>query len=289
MEWASAAQGGYDDMLSMGREYRGPLGFPYRWIQSGTTIAESLRPHLSTLYDACAHVSIVACRRSSICTIDNLLPTDLGWYSMSGTSRCRYMRRHLARWMTCYLYPQGRPNAGDWDLCLHGMGSGPPKAAALLNIGSYGRALVFRKAFAKALGREYSIYDLVCFLCLAAGELRKEVAASRRRKVCKGILRRGGRYLVQRYDGARTRYIGSCDSLGEAKKLYARGTRSRMAKSGQRARIVKSAQRARMRGVYPFRDKYQAFLWRDGVRVYVGLYRSKAAAAAAIRARRNDA
>ena len=94
-----------------------------------------------------------------------------------------------------------------WGLCLNGMGSGPPKAAALLNIDSYRRALVFRTAFAKALGRGYSIYDLICFLCLAVVELRKEVAASRRRAVSKGIHRRGDRYLVQWYDGKRFRYI----------------------------------------------------------------------------------
>ena len=116
------------------------------------------------------------------------------------------MRRHLARWMTCYLYPQGRPDAAGWDLRLNGMGSGPPKAAAPLNIDSYRRALVFRKAFSKALGRGYSIYDLICFLCLAFVELRKEVAASRRRAVSKGIHRRGDRYLVQWYDGKRFRY-----------------------------------------------------------------------------------
>ena len=191
--------------------------------------------------------------------------------------------------MTCYLYPQGRPNAADWDLCLHGMGSGPPKAAALLNIDSYARALVFRKAFSKALGRGYSIYDLACFVCLAIGELRKEVAASRRRGVCKGIHRRGARYLVQWYDATRTRYIGSRDSLCEAKKLYARAARSGTPGVRRDSWKAKSGQGACMRGVYSFRDKYQAFLWRGGVRVYVGLYRTKAAAAAAIRARRNDA
>ena len=287
MEWTIAAQGGYDDMLNLGWEYHGPQGFPYRWIKSGTKIAESFRPHLSILYDAC--VSIVSCPRPSICTIDSLLPKDLGWYSMSGTSRCMYMRRHLARWMTCYLYPQGHPDAADWDLCLNGMGSGPPKAAALLNIDSYRRALVFRKAFSKALGRGYSIYDLICFLCLAVVELRKEVAASRWPVVSKGIHRRGDRYLVQLYDGQRSRYIGSCDSVLAAKKLYARAVRSGTPGVRRVSLKAKSGQGARMRGVYSFRDKYQAFLWRDGVRVYVGLYRTKAAAAAAIRARQFDA
>ena len=48
---------------------------------------------------------------------------------------------------------------------------------------------------------------------------------------------------------------------------------------------AKAGQAARMRGVYAFRDKYQAFVWRDGVREYVGLYRTKAAASSAIRPR----
>ena len=274
MQWSCATQGVYEDMLSMGRRYGGPQGFPYRWIQSGTAIAVSLRPHLSTLYDAC--VSIVVSRRPSISNIDRLLPADLGLYSTS----CRYMRRHLARWMSMYLYPQGRPNAADWDLCLHGMGSGPPKAAALLKIGSHAGACVVRKACAKALGREYSLYDLACFLCLAAGELRKEIAAARRRRVCKGINRRGARYVVQWYDGTRTRYIGSCHTRSEAKNLYAKAARA-----GTRG----FRRDARMKGVHPFRDKYQAFLRRDGVREYLGLYRTQAAAAAAIRVRRNDA
>ena len=59
MEWTIAAQGGYDDMLNLGWEYHGPQGFPYRWINSGTKIAESLRPHLSTLYDACVSIVLV--------------------------------------------------------------------------------------------------------------------------------------------------------------------------------------------------------------------------------------
>ena len=141
----------------------------------------------------------------------------------------------------------------------------------------------------RALGRGHSIYDLICFLCLAVVELRKEVAASRRRAVSKGIHRRGDRYLVQWYGGKRSRYIGSCDSLLAAKKLYARAARSGTPGVRRVSLKAKSGQGARMRGVYSFRDKYQAFLWRDGVRVYVGLYRTKAAAAAARRARQNGA
>ena len=52
MQWTCAMQGVYEDMPSMGRLYGGPQGFPYRWIQSGTAIAVSLRPHLSAVYDA---------------------------------------------------------------------------------------------------------------------------------------------------------------------------------------------------------------------------------------------
>ena len=220
MEWVAAMQGVYEDMLKLGRAYRGPQGFPYRWIKNGTDIAESLRPHLSMLYGAC--VSISVCSRPSLCAIGSLLPPILGWYSMSSTGRCMYMRRHLARWMTCYLYPQGHPNAADWELCLNGMGSGTPRAAALLGINTYGRALVFRKVFAKASGRAYSLYDLSCFLCLSVAALRREVDIVRRRAVCKGIHRRGDRYLVQVYDGTRSRYIGSRGSVSAAKRLYAR-------------------------------------------------------------------
>ena len=188
--------------------------------------------------------------------------------------------------MLCYVYPHGQSNAADWNLCLNGMGSGPPKAAAVLNIVSYPRALALRKVLSKALGRGYSIYDLVCFLCLAAGELRKEVGALRRRGVCKGIHFRGGRYLVQWYDGTRSRYVGSCASLCEAKKLYTKAARLGKSKVGLRAGMTRSRKHACTRGVCFFRGKYQAFLRCDGVRVYIGLYRSEAAAAAAIRARR---
>ena len=87
MEWTLASQRVYDDMPKLGREYEGPQGFPYRWIKSGTQIAESLRVHLSTLYDAC--VRIVACSRPTISTIDSILPAALGWYSLSGNSRCK--------------------------------------------------------------------------------------------------------------------------------------------------------------------------------------------------------
>ena len=131
---------------------------------------------------------------------------------MSGASQCCYMRRHLCRWMTCYLYPQGRPNADDWTLCQYGMGTGPPKAARSLRVQSYARAQVFRKACAKALGRGYSMYDLSCFLCLAATRLVKEVAAARRRAVCRGI--RGCRASISfRYGTANGR---SMSGLGAA-------------------------------------------------------------------------
>ena len=33
MEWALAALGSYDEMLKVCRAYRGPQGFPYRWIK----------------------------------------------------------------------------------------------------------------------------------------------------------------------------------------------------------------------------------------------------------------
>ena len=89
--------------------------------------------------------------------------------------------------------------------------------------------------------------------------------------------------------GARAHYIGYCDSRRAAKTLYARAARSGTPGVRRVSLKAKSGQGARMRGVYSFRDKHQAFLWRDGVRVYVGLYRTKAAAAAAIRARQNDA
>ena len=77
MEWALAALGSYDEMLKVCRAYRGPQGFPYRWIKDGTEIAESVRPHLSDLYEAC--VSIVACRRPSMSVIDSMLPDVMGW------------------------------------------------------------------------------------------------------------------------------------------------------------------------------------------------------------------
>ena len=93
MQWSLASEGVYRDMLSIGRRYVGPQGFPYHWIHSGTAIAVSLLPHLSTLYDAC--VRIAASPRPSIASIDKLLPADLGRYSSS----CMYMRRHLARWL----------------------------------------------------------------------------------------------------------------------------------------------------------------------------------------------
>ena len=73
IQWADAAAGGYDAMLKKAGEYHGPQGFPYRWISSGRIIAQSLRPHLRALYDAC--VLIVACPRPSICAIDRLLPS----------------------------------------------------------------------------------------------------------------------------------------------------------------------------------------------------------------------
>ena len=60
---------------------------------------------------------------------------------------------------------------------------------------------------------------------------------------------------------------------------------------GGKAAVTRMARgdAADLRGVYAFRDKCQAFFRRDGVRVYVGVFRSKAAAAAAIRARRQHA
>ena len=64
MQWSLAAEGVYRDMLSIGRRYVGPQGFPYQWVLSGTAIAVSILPHLHSLYDAC--VRIAACTRPSI-------------------------------------------------------------------------------------------------------------------------------------------------------------------------------------------------------------------------------
>ena len=76
MEWALAALGAGKEMLKVSRAYRGPQAFPYRWIKDGAEIAESVRPHLSDLYEACD--SIVACRRPSMCVIDSRLPHSWG-------------------------------------------------------------------------------------------------------------------------------------------------------------------------------------------------------------------
>ena len=123
MDWAIAVRGTYEDMLAAGRSYGGRQGFPYRWLPSGTEVAESLGPYLGTLYDACA--GIAALRIPSFSAIDSMLPQELGRYSMTRRSKCAYLRRHLARWMTRWLYPRGVPDAADWDLCLNGMGRAP--------------------------------------------------------------------------------------------------------------------------------------------------------------------
>ena len=83
--------------------------------------------------------------------MNRLLPADLGKYSMSEASRCKYMRRHLARWMRVFAYPQVRSTSADWNLMLHGMGKGPTKGASALGINTFARAAVFTRAFSKVL------------------------------------------------------------------------------------------------------------------------------------------
>ena len=95
-------------------------------------------------------------------------------------------------------------NAADWGLCINGTGSGPPRAAAILTIDSCRQALVFRKALVKAFGHGYSIYYVLCFLCLAASELRRELLSTRSRAVSKGVHRRGEQFTNR----ARQRYGG---------------------------------------------------------------------------------
>ena len=81
--------------------------------------------------------------------VNRLLPADLGRYSMSQTSRCKYMRRHLVRWMCVFVYPQGRATSADWHLMERGMGQGPSKGASALGINTFARAAVFTRAFSK--------------------------------------------------------------------------------------------------------------------------------------------
>ena len=219
MDWAISVRGTYEDMLAAGRSYGGRQGFPYRWIPSGTEVAESLGPYLGTLYDAC--VGIAALRIPSFSAIDSMLPQELGRYSMTTRSKCAYMRRHLARWMTRWLYPRGVPDARDWDLCLNGMGRAPRATAKLLKITSYEVAILFRRRLSRALGRKYSLFDLVCFLCLASNAIRSELKTVQRRSTRAGIVQRGSRFLVQHWDGGRMRYLGSVGTLREARSLYA--------------------------------------------------------------------
>ena len=69
---------------------------------------------------------------------------------MSEASRCKYMRRHLVRWMCVFVYPQVRSTAADWNLMLRGMGKGPNEGASALGINTFAKAVVFTRAFSKA-------------------------------------------------------------------------------------------------------------------------------------------
>ena len=121
----------------------------------------------------------------------------------------------------------------------------------------------------KALGGwKYNIYDLVCFLCLASSALCREVSG-RYKTPPTGIRRRGSRYHVQRCINMRTVHLGTCGTLSEAKELYARGVRVVRKKLKQL--------------VYRHRNSYTAYVRERGVRQYLGAFRSKTAALAAIR------
>ena len=119
----------------------------------------------------------------------------------------------------------------------------------------------------KALGgRKYNIYDLACFLCLANSALCSEV---RRKARPTGIFKRGSRYHVQRCKNKKTVYLGSCGTLTEAKKLYARGVRVVRKKLKQL--------------VYLVGNSYIAHVREGGARKHLGAFRSRTAALAAIR------
>lgn len=67
----------------------------------------------------------------------------------------------------------------------------------------------------------------------------------------------------------RTVHLGTCGTLSEAKELYARGART-----GVRKKLKQL--------VYRHRNSYTAYVRERGVRQYLGAFRSKTAALAAI-------
>ena len=279
-QWAQAMRSSLDRMIRAGQEYDDRQRFPYPWIKDGTQIAVSLRSRLRQIHEAC--ICIGTHSHASMSVVDQLLPSDMGWYSVSATRRCQYMRRHLARWISCFVYPHGRVEPADWNLCLHGMGSGPPRAAAILGIDSYVQANIVRRAVGKALQRPYSLYDLACFLCLQCTALSMEILATRRRAVATGIHRRRENFIVQWYDGARTHHVGTVKNLAAARKLYASAVRLGM--PAARHAYLKTIKHDKFKGVYSRGGKYQAWGFHDSKKHYIGLYASKAKAAAAVAA-----
>ena len=115
----------------------------------------------------------------------------------------------------------GGARLGRLGLCVNGMGRGPRVTAQLLKITSYEVAILFRRRLSRALGRKYSLFDLVCFMCLVSKEIRDELKTVERRSQRAGIVQRGSRFLVQHRVRGCMRYLGSVGTLREARALYA--------------------------------------------------------------------
>jgi hypothetical protein len=267
-----------------GQAYSGPKTFPYRWIKDGATIALSLLPHVRSLYESCL---IIAKRRQpTMKFIDDTLPLNLGRYSMSRSEKCPYMRRQLARWMAVWLYPRACGGEPDWDLSVHGMGSGPKAAATLIHVLDYRDALRALDYIRPYYDGYYGLHDLVCCLCLALNALRRKIAELRRRASLPGVQKKGKLFAVRVWDGTTQVHVGMAITKNKAAELRANAARRIKRGTFSLARkVIKPAVKkgsSKYVGVSQFRDTWQAYCDKNGVRVHLGQFKSERLAAKAV-------
>jgi len=97
--------------------YKGAKSLPYQ-VPGGVLCWKRLMPHRLKLLQACR--CIAAMSNPTFAAVDEALPLVLGPYSLlkNRGGLQKYMRRHLARFLSCFLQRRLRVTAKCWELSV---------------------------------------------------------------------------------------------------------------------------------------------------------------------------
>ena len=171
--------------LQAARDYKGCKQFPYQWLKNGDIYWAQLMSFVDIIWEFAEEVTT---GKRSWCQLDSCFPEDCGPYSLGcirGKHRnCKYMRRHLTRWITIFLHGHTHPVTRlCWQLATKKMGSGPSTAASLLQCEDFNRAQQLCNILQARHGRrtKFTLHDLTVLLCFNVSLIKSLVSLAKSR------------------------------------------------------------------------------------------------------------